>query len=108
MPPRDPPPPANWPFDQPPNAAAITLRRIVLPARGQQPRPILRITHDLDDHGWQFLDGDAMTMDDAAIVGMQEILNQDPSVAEVADMPPGWTATRTAPGAPWKRTQTQS
>jgi len=42
----------DWPFDQLPNCAVITLRRIVFGSA-----PILHVTHDRDDHGWQFLDG---------------------------------------------------
>ena len=43
--------PGGWPFDQPPNCAVFTLRRI---AEGID--PILFVSHDLDDHGWQFWD----------------------------------------------------
>jgi hypothetical protein len=41
----------DWPFDQPPDAAAITLRAVLDGA------PILLVSHDADDDGWQFLDG---------------------------------------------------
>jgi hypothetical protein len=92
-----------WPFDQPPNAAAITLLRIIKPAKGANPRPILYVAHDADDHSWQFLDGDDVTEKGATVVGMQEILAHDATLAEIADLPPGWIATREKPGGPWKR-----
>jgi hypothetical protein len=93
-----------WPFDQPPNAAAISLRRIVLAQReGKLARPILYVSHDKDDHGWQFLDGEPVTNDDAALVSMLAMLRHDPTLVEVADLPPGWWAHRKAVGMPWRR-----
>ncbi len=93
-----------WPFDQPPNAAAITLRRIVLAHReGNSPSPILYVSHDEDDHGWQFLDGQPMTNEDAAVVSMATMLRHDPTIAEVADLSPGWCASRSMVGGVWDR-----
>ena len=87
----------DWPFDQPPNAAAITLRAVLDGA------PILLVSHDADDDGWQFLDGSAVDIDNAALISMAEAVALDPSIREVADLRPGWTAWRSAPGAPWQR-----
>ena len=42
----------DWPFTDPENLAVFTLARVV---RGES--PILRVTHDEDDGGWQFTDG---------------------------------------------------
>lgn len=92
----------DWPFDQPRNCAAITLRRIVFDGG-----PILRVSHDADDHGWQFIDLDDFDTDDAAIVAMEEITKLDASVFEVANLPPGWHAWRDSPDAPWKRVETK-
>ncbi|MGL4462213.1 MAG: DUF4262 domain-containing protein [Planctomycetia bacterium] len=92
------PPADDWPFDQPPNAVAVSLRRIV-----DRQSPILYVTHDEDDHGWQFLDGGDVEPADAAVVCMAEVLTLDPTVREVADLPPGGRAWRSAPGEPWER-----
>jgi hypothetical protein len=43
-----------WPFDQPRNCAVFTTRQVLEGAE-----PILHVTHDSDDHGWQFLGGEA-------------------------------------------------
>lgn len=88
---------ADWPFDQPPNAAAITVRSVLDGA------PILFVSHDEDDDGWQFLDGEEVSEDEARIIGMQTAVGLDPSITEVADLPPGWIAWRDAPGSPWQR-----
>ncbi|HEY8751064.1 MAG TPA: hypothetical protein VIM11_23975 [Tepidisphaeraceae bacterium] len=90
---------AAWPFDQPRRCAVITLRSIVF--NGD---PILLVTHDADDHGWQFLGAGDADLNDAAVVGLEEIVKMDPSVLEVADMPPGWRAWRCSKSAPWERT----
>ena len=87
----------DWPFDQPPNAAAITLRAVL------DGSPILLVSHDADDDGWQFLDGSEVDVDNAALISMAHAVALDPSIREVADLPPGWTAWRSAPGEPWQR-----
>jgi hypothetical protein len=89
----------DWPFDQEPNCAAITLKRIVA---GEA--PILYVSHDADDHGWQFMDGsNNLNEDDAAVVAMAEIVEQDASILEVADLAPGWCAWRSRVGEAWQR-----
>jgi hypothetical protein len=92
--------PADWPFDQPPNVAAITVRAVLEGA------PILLVAHDEDDEGWQFLDGFTLDADDGRVIGMGSALRRDPSLREIADLPPGWTARREAPGKPWVRERT--
>jgi hypothetical protein len=88
-----------WTFDQPPNCAVISLRSIVFDCR-----PILRVSHDEDDHGWQFLDNEIVEESNACVVLLEEIIARDPSLREIADLPPGWIAWRDAVGSPWQRT----
>jgi hypothetical protein len=87
----------SWLFDQPPNCAVITLRRIV------DGGPILFVSHDADDDGWQFLDGESAEMDEALVVSLKSMLDRDPSLGELADLPLGWIATRKSRSHPWKR-----
>ncbi len=68
-----------------------------------QRKPITRVVHDASDHGWQFLSDDGANMDDAMLVGLKEIVAHDNTVLEVADLPPGWIATRERVGSPWVR-----
>ena len=93
----DSPPDPTWPFDQGPRVAAITVRSVLEGA------PILRVSHDEDDHGWQFLDGRTPMEEDARLIGMGTALAHDPSLREVADLPPGWVAWRESPSEPWRR-----
>jgi hypothetical protein len=86
-----------WPFDQSPTTAAISTRAIL-----SGDAPILRVFHDLDDHGWQFLDGGPVDEASAALVGMGRIVELDPTVLEVAHIPPGSVAWRESVGAAWQ------
>jgi hypothetical protein len=52
---------------------------------------------------WQFLCGATNETEDARIVGLRSIRELDPSVAELADLPLGWRAWRSAPGELWHR-----
>jgi hypothetical protein len=88
----------EWPFDQPPDWAVISLRSIVFGGG-----PILHVTHDEDDHGWQFLGAGDAEESDAAVVGLGEIVKLDPSVLEVGDIAPGWHAWRRSQSSPWQR-----
>lgn len=90
----------DWPFDQPPGCVVVSLRSIVFDGQ-----PILYISHDEDDHGWQFLDGGAFEMANAALVALSTIVKLDPSVLAVADLPPGWHACRKSTSDAWQRVQ---
>jgi hypothetical protein len=89
----------DWPFDQPPNCAVFSIRSIIFGGA-----PILHVCHDEDDHGWQFLGLDDADVGQAAVVLLKEVVKLDPSVLEVADMPPGWHAWRPSASSPWQRT----
>ena len=87
----------DWTFDQAENVACFTLRQII-----DDGAPILFVVHDEHDHGWQFLTGDEVTMDDARILSMREIVDHDRTVLEIGHMRPGYRAKRVAVGEPWE------
>jgi hypothetical protein len=87
----------SWPFDQPRNCAVFTTRQVLEGAE-----PILHVTHDSDGHGWQFL-GRAVREEDAKIIALQEAVELDPSVLQLADLRPGWHAWRDSIDSPWQR-----
>lgn len=89
---------SDWPFDQPRNCATLTLRSIVFGGE-----PILFVSHDADDHGWQFLNGKSPDSANATIVALSEIVDHDPTVLDVADLRPGWVAERDDRASPWQR-----
>jgi hypothetical protein len=87
-----------WPFDQPPNCATFTMRQVL-----EGLEPIVVVYHDDEDHGWQFIGCTDASMTDVKIVSLGEIVQVDPTVLGVADLPPRWKATRTHVGGPWRR-----
>ena len=89
-----------WPFADVRNTASLTTTHVMV--RGE---PILRVTHDADDGTWQFHHGGIISTSDAFVVTLQEIYEHDSSVGELADLPLGWQATRTAVGQHWLRQQ---
>jgi hypothetical protein len=88
----------QWPFGDPKNVAVITLKSITMGGS-----PILHVTHDADDRMWQFLDGSTVSEANASVVSLEEITQIDPSLMELADLPLGWYADRSAPSEPWRR-----
>lgn len=86
----------KWPFDQPRNCATV-FSKSVLDRRS----PILLVSHDEDDHGWQFLDGASDGLEELALAGLGHVLEIDPAIAELADLAPGFQATRASPDAKW-------
>ncbi len=68
--------------------------------------PILFVSHDLDDGGWQFL-CDATTEHhprEACVVGLSHLIEQDPSLNALAAMPVNHHAVRSSPQAAWRIT----
>jgi hypothetical protein len=92
-----------WPFDQDRRCAVATLHSIL--SGGE---PILHVFHDAEDHGWQFLDGNAPALSNLAFVALESIVKHDPSVLEVADMPPGWHAWRNSSTGAWQRAPSEA
>jgi hypothetical protein len=86
----------DWPFDQPPNCAVISVREIV-----QDGEPVLLVSHDLHDHGWQFLR--EARPGHAVLVSFAEMVRRDPGLRDLADLPPGWTASRKSANDAWLR-----
>ena len=95
-----PTPQNDWVFDEPKNVATITTRQVI-----REGQPILLVSHAADDGSWQFLTGGAFSTEDGMLVALQEIVEHDPSVSELADLPLGWVAKRDAIGSPWSRSR---
>jgi hypothetical protein len=92
---------ADWKFPDPPHTGAYLSNAV-----HQGKEPITYVSHDADDGAWQFL-GDSMSESGAALVCLHHPLDDDPSLAELADLPLGWCAERETPSAPWNRYEHQ-
>lgn len=75
----------------------FTLRCIVL-----EKMPITYVSHDAEGD-WQFLRKDCqLREEDAMLISLGEMIEHDPSILEVADLPLGGFATRIDQNSPWR------
>lgn len=92
----------DWLFNDPPNLVVITTNKVL------QGNPILYVSHDRDDGGWQFHTGEALNINDAKLVSLQQIIKLDSSVKDLADLPLGWIATRESITDNWLRSRSKN
>lgn len=88
----------SWPFDQAENVATLTTKQVV-----EGGLPILSVVHYSDDHSWGFLCGTTAESEDLMMVSMKYAVDLDPTLKDIADLPPGWCADRTAVGEAWNK-----
>jgi hypothetical protein len=87
-----------WPFSDPPNMTVISVVQVFL-----QGIPVLHVTHDEGDGGWRFLTGEIVSVSQAFVVALREMIEHDPSLAVLADLPLGWHARRLDKDSKWER-----
>ncbi|MEH6446922.1 MAG: hypothetical protein V7784_23770 [Oceanospirillaceae bacterium] len=88
----------DWPFDQAQNVAAITTKQVV-----ENSFSILMVVHYKDDDSWAFTCGTTNRSEDLMLVAMGEVINLDPTLYSIADLPSGWSATRESINSEWVR-----
>ena len=87
-----------WPFKDDPFSDALTTIRVL-----EDEEPILLVSHDADDGMWQVLCGTTNEPDDGRLTCLGCLLELDPTLAEIADLPRGWEAYRDVVGGEWHR-----
>ena len=89
----------DWPFQDPPNTAVFVSERITTEREW-----VYYVTHDAEDGAWQFHPHSGPTpMEEVKVVGLGRVLEIEPRVAELADLPLGWHAWRESHEADWQR-----
>ena len=88
----------DWPFEEPEDAAAITVRQVV-----DEGAWIYIVSRDPEDGCWQFLSAEPPQEEDPVVVPLGEMVELDPSLKQLADLPRGWCAWREDPEAVWQR-----
>ena len=88
----------DWPFQHPENSLAITMRQVLEGAE-----PILLVSYDDADGVWQFIGTSDACVTDGRVVCLLDVFRLDPTIAQVADLAPGWQAVREAVGSEWTR-----
>lgn len=91
-----------WPFFDGPDTVSVTLSDITA---GRL--PILFASHERDDEGeiiWQFHNNPGhFDFRHAQLVRLETVLDLDPTIAELGDLPIGWTASRNSVDDAWRR-----
>lgn len=90
----------QWQFDDQPNTAVLANRKIFLSGEW-----IAYVSHDSDDGCWQFHtnQSEALIETDAVLISLQSVVNLDPSIMALADLPLGWCAWRYSIEDVWKK-----
>ncbi len=87
----------GWCFNVPANTTVFICDHV---ASGES--PILRVSHD-HDGDWQFLCNGYHSDRTPVMVCLGCAVERDRTVLEVADLPIGWAAERTAQDGVWRR-----
>lgn len=89
----------TWKFKEVKNTAVIVNKKIF-----QNSGWIAYASHEAGDAGWQFHTSDDEVLEsDAQVVSLENIVNYDSSILELADLPVGWQAWRDSIESEWKR-----
>jgi hypothetical protein len=88
----------DWPFEDSQYVGAVTTVHVL-----EGRLPVLLVTHDEDDGGWQILCGTTNEPADGRMACLGCMVQQDPSLQALADLPVGWMAWRESATAPWQR-----
>ena len=89
----------DWPFADPKNVAFFTTSQVL-----RLRQPILHVSHDGEDGARQLHTGaQQISAGDAMIVALGMMVEHDPTICELADLPFGWFAERDCAGSPWRR-----
>jgi hypothetical protein len=88
---------SHWVFEEYRNLGVITTTKVL-----DENHPILLVTHD-EDGDWQFLCGTTNQPKDGRLVCLNDIVQLDPTVNLLADLPEGWRAWRASVKDEWQR-----
>lgn len=86
-------------FQDSPTTAVFTTKFVI-----EENKVITYVTHEIEDGAWQFFSDDEFENfeDVAKIVGLQQMVDTDNSLLEIADLPMGFIATRKSKNDKWE------
>jgi hypothetical protein len=88
----------KWKFPDPPHTRVFLSKTVY-----DQTEAVTYVSHDESDGAWQFLGASMSDGGGPVISCFHHPIDEDPSLAELADLPLGWCARRTKVGEPWVR-----
>jgi hypothetical protein len=87
----------RWKFPDGPHTSSFLSETV-----SNKDEPITYVSHD-HDGDWQFL-GDSMSNGGGPVLScLHHAIDDDRTLEELHDLPPGWYAVRSKPGDPWQR-----
>jgi len=92
----------DWRFTDKPHTKVFTSKAI---QEGKE--WVTYVTHDLSDGAWQILGETGIESGGPELACLHHMVEKDPTLAELADLPKGWFAERAAPGKPWERFESE-
>jgi hypothetical protein len=91
----------SWPFNDPPNVAVFTSARIL---NGDE--WVYYVSHDADDGAWQLHPYSGRTpLEEVKVVSLRSMIDLEPRLVELANLPLGWCAWREERGGEWERAE---
>jgi hypothetical protein len=91
---------SDWKFQDPPHTGVYTTKRIM-----NEEEPILYVSHD-EDGAWQFHGASESKAESAGVTCFHHLVDSDPSLGQLHDLPTGWCAWRDSPEGPWTLEET--
>jgi hypothetical protein len=88
---------SDWPFNVPVDTASFCTEKVA-----RLKFPVLQVSHDTNGD-WQFLDATTDEPDECMLLCLGCVFENDRTLAELSDLPLGWSAFRTEIGAEWER-----
>lgn len=61
------------------------------------------VAHDLSDGAWQMVGDTGAESGGPELACLHHMIERDPTLLEIADLPKGWAAERSSPDQPWHR-----
>src|SRR5690348_5297688 len=87
-------------FKEKKHVSVITVKQII-----EGNKPVLFVSHDTEGY-WQFLPGEPVSETDARVITLLAMVEHDPTLNGLFDLPEGWEATRSSVNDKWMRQQT--
>jgi len=88
----------NWKFSEKPHTKVFISKPVQ-----ENKEWITYVTHELSDGAWQIVGETGVESGGPELACLHQMIEKDPTLTELADLPKGWYAERTAPGKPWER-----
>lgn len=88
----------DWKFPDKPHTKVFLSKAIQ-----EDKEWITYVTHDLSDGAWQILGETGIETGGPELACLHQMVEKDPTLADLADLPKGWSAERTSPGERWER-----